>query len=235
MKISTKNSFLKLPFLFDSLKLQDDLSTCLAINWKQHFNQSDYSGDWSGIAMRSSSGNEIDILSHPGSEFKDTPLMEVCPYFRKILSLFECEKETIRLLRLAPGSNIKEHRDRGAGYQFGNFRVHIVIRTHPDVSFIVDGVEVSMKTGECWYADFDRPHSVTNNSNEERVHLIMDCIRNEWSDTLFAKAGYDFSLEKTQPDDETFKRMLAELERIDTATSREIILKMKNERNGNAI
>lgn len=235
MKTPGKNSFLKLPFHLDPSKLQRDLDACLALNWKQHFNQHDFSGDWSGIALRSASGNETDISSHPGSVFIDTPLLEGCPYFREIFSMMECEKETIRLLRLAPGSIIKEHRDRGAGYQFGSFRLHIVIRTHEDVSFKVDGGEVPMKSGECWYADFDRPHSVANNSDQDRVHLIMDCNRNEWSDELFAKAGYDFSLEKKGPDDETFNRMIAELERLDTETSRNLILKMKNERNSNAV
>jgi quercetin dioxygenase-like cupin family protein len=233
MNAPGKNSFLKLPFHPDPQKLQQDLDACLALNWKQHFNHDDYSGDWSGIALRSSSGNETDILSHPGAGFKDTPLLEACPYFRELLLQIECEKETVRLLRLAPGSVIKEHRDRGAGYQFGNFRLHIVIRTHENVSFIVDRGEVPMKTGECWYADFDRPHSVANNGDTDRVHLIIDCNRNEWSDKLFAEAGYDFSLEKKGPDDETFKRMIAELERMNTETARSMIVKMKSERNGN--
>ena len=232
MKIPGKNSFLKLPYELDTARLQHDLETCLSLSWKQHFNRNDYSGDWSGIALRSSSGNETDILSHPGSAFKDTALLDACPYFREIAAMLHCEKETIRLLRLAPGSEIKEHRDRGAGYQFGNFRLHIVICTHENVSFRVDGADVPMKNGECWYADFDRPHSVVNKSNQDRVHLVLDCIRNEWSDELFAKAGYDFSLEQVQPDDETFNRMIEELERMDTETSRSMILKMKNERNG---
>lgn len=231
MKITGKNSFLKLPFDFDPLKLQQDLEACLAISWKQHFNQDDYSGDWSGIALRSSSGNETDIFSHPGSSFKDTSLLGACPYFREIISTINCEKETIRLLRLAPGSHIKEHRDRGAGYQFGSFRLHIVIHTHEDVSFMVDGTGIPIKAGECWYADFDRPHSVVNKSNYDRVHLILDCVRNEWSDELFAKAGYDFNLEKTQPDEKTFNRMIGELERMNTETARNMILKLKTERN----
>lgn len=235
MKTPGKNSFLQLPFQFDIQKLQDDLDTCLKLNWKPHFNQRDFSGEWSGIALRSSSGNETDILSHPGSLYKDTPLLEACSYFQEIISMIQCEKETVRLLRLAPRSVINEHRDLGAGYQFGNFRLHIVIRTHADVSFVVDGGEVPMKNGECWYADFDRPHSVKNNSDQERIHLIMDCNRNEWSDELFAKAGYDFSLEKKKMDDTTFQRMVEELERLDTPTSRSMILKMKNERNASGI
>src|ERR1044072_4299800 len=99
MKIPGKNSFLKLPFQFDAFRLQRDLEACLALNWNPHFNQNDFSGDWSGIALRSSSGNETDIFSHPGSVFKDTPLLGACPYFCELLALFECEKETVRLLR----------------------------------------------------------------------------------------------------------------------------------------
>ena len=232
MHSSKKNSSLKLPFNFDSSRLQQDLEACLALNWKQHFNQNDFSGDWTGIALRSSSGNETDIFSHPGSVFKDTPLLDACPYFREIFSGFECEKETIRLLRLAPGSIIKQHRDRGAGYQFGVFRIHIVVRTHENVSFVVDGCALPMKNGECWYADFDCPHSVINHSQEDRIHLIMDCIRNEWSDELFAKAGYDFKQENLPVDEATHLRMIGELERMNTEASRKLrddLIKKRNE------
>jgi hypothetical protein len=232
MRVPGKNSFLKLPFNFDPLKLEQDLDICLKFKWQQHYNKDDFSGDWSAIALRSASGNESDILSHPDAGFRDTQLLKACPYFREIISMFACETETIRLLRLAPGSIIKKHRDRGTGYKFGKFRVHIVLCTHQGVSFIVDGWEVPMKSGECWYADFDCFHSVANNSNRDRVHLAIDCVRNDWSDGLLAQVGYDFNLDKTQPDEETFNRVVAELERMDTDTSRDMILKLKSERFG---
>jgi len=195
----------------------------------------DYSGDWNGIALRSVTGHPLDLNSCPNVAYQNTALLDACAYFQEIISMFDCEMETIRLLRLAPGSEIKPHRDRGTGYQFGNFRLHIVIQTHADVCFMVDGAKVPMQAGECWYADFDCTHSVVNQSNEDRIHLVLDGLRNPWSDQLFARSGYDFSLEKTIMDDATFHSMIAELERMNTDTSRSLILKMKSERNGHGV
>jgi hypothetical protein len=230
----SSNSFLKMPFALDGKQLQTDLEKCLELNWKDHFNPNDYSGDWKGIALRSASGNETDILSHPDSVYSDTQLLKSCPYFSEIIQQLKCDLETIRLLRLAPGSVINEHRDRGTGYSFGNFRLHIVIRTDSNVVFKVDGEILPMKEGECWYADFDKPHSVENKSGKDRIHLIIDCVRNDWSDKLFAEAGYDFTKENTGPDEATVSKMIEELERMDTETSRALIAQLKAGQNKNA-
>ncbi len=219
------NVNLRLPFLFDTTLLQRDLATCLAEEWKLHFNQHDYDGSWTGIALRSATGKAHDIHAHPvDNAYHDTPLLAHCPYFREVLGNFQCETETVRLLRLAPGSVIKEHRDRGLGYAYGVFRLHIPIRTHAAVSFRVGGEELPMKSGECWYADFDLPHSVTNESASERVHLVIDCLRNAWSDELFRGAGYDFAEEKRalEPDAETKRRIQEELLRMNTEMSRKM-------------
>lgn len=219
------NADLRLPFHFDTALLERDLASCLAQEWKLHFNQNDYDGSWTGIALRSATGKSHDIHAHPVDDaYHDTPLLAHCPYFREVLGEFQCETETVRLLRLAPGSVIKEHRDRGLGYAFGTFRIHIPIRTDAAVSFLVGGEEVPMKSGECWYADFDLPHSVTNESASERVHLVIDCKRNEWSDELFRRAGYDFEEEKRkqEPDAETKRRIREELLRMNTELSRKM-------------
>jgi hypothetical protein len=225
MKQTPVNGNLRLPFLFDTTLLGRDLSACLAEEWKQHFNQNDFAGTWNGIALRSVTGSAQDIYAHPvENAWHDTPLLARCPYFREVVDRFACEKETIRLLRLAPGSIIKEHRDRGLGYAFGVFRIHIPILTDTNVSFRVGGEELPMKSGECWYADFDLPHSVANESASERVHLVIDCIRNAWSDELFREAGYDFEAEKKklEPDPETKRRIQEELLRMNTETSRKL-------------
>lgn len=224
------NRFFQLPFRFDTAQLERDLGICLEMHWQEHFNRADYAGDWSGIALRSATGKMQDICAKPSEGYRDTPLLESCAYFKEMIGMFQCEKEAIRLLRLAPGSVVKEHRDRGAGYAYGTFRVHIPIRTDAAVSFVVDGCELPMKAGECWYADFDLPHSVSNHSPRDRVHLILDCRRNEWSDELFRKAGYDFAEEKRrlEPDAETKRRMLEELARMDTDAARRLIRQLKD-------
>ena len=42
-----------------------------------------------------------------------------------------------------------------------------------------------MKEGECWYCNFDIQHEVYNRGKETRVHLIIDCIVNDWLTNVF--------------------------------------------------
>lgn len=216
----------------DLEKLEADLRKCLGIQWKEHFNTADYSGSWTAIALRSQTGSATDINAFDtGAPFADTDLMGSSPYISSLLDTLLFEKETVRLLRLAPGSEIKEHRDRGLGYAYDAFRLHIPIVTDAAVAFIVGGFNLPMQKGECWYADFDRPHSVKNDSAQERIHLVIDGKRNEWTDALFAKAGYDFEIEKKQldPSVETKKQMIAQLRSMKTPAAEAIIARLEKE------
>jgi len=227
-----KNRFFQLPFLFDPLQLKNDLALCNTFNWINHFNQNDYSGNWKSISLRSATGSETDIYSHPDvTGFSNTPALKQCGYFQSVINLFECKKETVRLLSLAPGSAIKEHTDVQAGYEYDFFRIHIPVTTNEHVSFIVDGSEVPMKEGECWYANFHLPHSISNKGETDRVHLIIDCKRNEWSDSVFKQSGYDFEYEKKvlDYDLETKKRMIEELAHLKTPAADQLIEKLQKE------
>ncbi|MGZ4116413.1 MAG: aspartyl/asparaginyl beta-hydroxylase domain-containing protein [Bacteroidia bacterium] len=229
------NNSLLLPIKIDTKKLCEDLQTCLKAQWKEHFNTHDYSGSWTAISLRSQSGNAEDIHAHNSTlPFANTPLLEQCNYFKEIIDSFQCEKETVRLLRLQPGSVIKEHRDLGLAYRFGDFRIHIPILTEAAVTFLVGGKNIPMKKGECWYADFDQLHSVKNDSTSERIHLVIDGKRNEWTDDLFKKAKYDFEAEKRQLqpvyDEETLNNMIICLEKINTDTSRKMINDLLNQK-----
>jgi hypothetical protein len=235
MNIDTACHSLLLPFTFDVQLLLSDMRICSALTWRKHFNNSDYSGDWTSIALYSASGDAEDIHTFGGT-FQPTALLNQCSCFPEVISSFACDKESVRLLNLAAGSVIHEHRDRGLRYEEGTFRLHIPLQTNPDVDFIVGGQRMDMQAGECWYANFDLPHSVHNRSNENRVHLVIDCLRNEWSDALFGAAGYDFQREKEvlAPDQKTTLAMIAELERLNTDTSRAMIAELKKQINAGA-
>lgn len=232
MPRATSCHSLQLPFVFDSGLLLRDMNVCLEAKWKSHFNTRDYSGDWNSIALYSVSGNAEDIRTEGGT-FSPTPMLEACTYFREVIDHFQCEKEAVRLLRLAPESVIHEHRDRGLCYEQGIFRLHVPLQTNSEVDFVVGGVRMDMRAGECWYANFDLPHSVQNRGAVARVHLVIDCIRNAWTDELFGAQGYDFDEERKvlAPDDSTFAGMIAELERMNTDASRKLIENLKAQRN----
>lgn len=215
------SSFIRLPFLFDPAKLEADLKFCLSADWPGHFNTKDYSGKWSSISLRSISGSPTDIRSIPEGKYMDTFLMDSCPYFREILSAFKCETETVRLLNLGAGGIIHEHRDPGAGYHDGFLRIHIPVSTNEKTSMTVGGATVFMKAGECWYANFSDLHSVRNDGDTDRVHLVIDGLRNEWTDEMFGRAGYDFEAEKEKnkrPAEEVLK-IIEELRGMNTEVS----------------
>jgi quercetin dioxygenase-like cupin family protein len=228
------NDSLQIPLTINVQKLNADLQICLQTQWKEHFNDQDYMGSWTGIALRSQSGNTADIFANNSDlPFIDTPLLFSCTYFQELLNQLLFEKETVRLLRLQPGSIVKEHRDNGLAYRFDCFRLHIPIVTAANVAFKVGGNTIPLKEGECWYADFDLPHSVINDSEQERIHLVIDGKRNTWTDELFAKAGYDFEEEKRKNDYsiETKLRMIEQLRFMNTTTSEGMIKKLEAEIN----
>lgn len=216
---------LKLILQFDHAKLAEDLQVALREEWGQHYNTRDYSGTWNSIALYSATGKTTDIFALPSDVFKETPLLQQCPYYKMLLDAMHFEKEAVRLLRLAPGSEVHTHRDRGLAYRYDCFRLHIPVITDAEVEFIVAGENILMQPGECWYADFDQPHAVYNKSTKERVHLVIDGKRNAWTDELFAKSGYDLDAEKKQPqfDPETEKRIREELERMGGAAAQNLL------------
>jgi mannose-6-phosphate isomerase-like protein (cupin superfamily) len=59
-------------------------------------------------------------------------------------------------------------------------RLHIPVVTNPEVEFVLNGVRVEMKEGECWYHNFNLPHRVANRGTVDRVHLVLDCVLNDW-------------------------------------------------------
>ena len=116
----------------------------------------------------------------------------------------------MRLLSLSPNSYIKEHTDSDGGYEDGFFRIHIPIQTNDKVIFTVNKKPLPMREGECWYANFNKPHFVSNQGETDRIHLVIDCLRNYWSDQLFATFGYDFEEEKKSKYDQQTKLMMIE-------------------------
>lgn len=215
----------KLPISFSIDKLQKELAICENYLWTPHFNTNRYEGNWTSVSLRSQSGLVNDITSFANTEHKNTNLLDRCDYFKEIMDWFQCEKEAIRLLRLGPGSEIKEHVDNDTSYEDGFFRIHIPIITNEEVFFYVDKKRVPMKMGECWYANFQLPHSVENKSTEPRIHLTLDCIRNDWSDKLFEEMGFDlhFSPETTSYSDGVKQQIIDELSRNPSEVNAKII------------
>jgi hypothetical protein len=188
-RISIVTPYLRLPLTVDLPGLLQDLSFCLGNTWQAHFNQRDYVGGWDSIALRSQDGQPTTVFAHPDSTHRNTALLSECPHFQALLDSIPCEKESVRLLRQAAAGEIKTHRDIGLHYSDGVFRLHIPLVTNDFVDFVVAGHRLPMLPGECWFGDFSQPHSVHNRGTTDRIHLVIDCIRNAWTDRWFEEAG----------------------------------------------
>lgn len=218
---------IKFPIVFDVQKLKSDLDKIIDAKWVDHYNVNDYSGKWTSIALLSTTGKSDAIFatSQGTEKLMPTDILESCFYFKEILDGFLFEKTAVRLLQLAAGAEVKPHSDNCLGYEDGSFRLHVPIITNTGVEFILDGNRLIMNEGECWYIDANFIHSVANKGNQDRIHLVIDGIRNDWTDALFYKEAdpEQFIKLPKQISEEEKRLMIAELERMNTPASNDIL------------
>ncbi len=156
--------------------------------WQNHFNADYHDGGWQGASLRAVGGDAARLYIDPESQTSivDTPLMARCPAIAAALAQFSCPLRAVRLLRLLPGSVIREHRDYDLRFEDGAARLHIPLTTNPAVEFYVDQQRVIMAAGECWYLNLSLPHRVANRGDTARVHLVIDCEAGDWLRDLIA-------------------------------------------------
>ena len=163
--------------------------------------------DWTAISLYGYGPNPTDILK-PGvlkssvqidEKLQWTSLMEatnIRPVF-KILKNLPCDFERVRFMKLEAGKIIGKHSDKidkDLGFDDGEIvRIHIPIRTNEDVIFTLYesprdkiGNEYKLKTGHYYYTDVTKPHAVRNESEVDRIHLVVDCYSNDTLRTLIA-------------------------------------------------
>lgn len=83
------------------------------------------------------------------------------------------------IVKLLPDSDIIPHSDE-SNYLGAVRRHHIPLKTNKDVLFHIEDESINMKVGECWEINNSRVHHVTNNSDEDRIHLIIDILPQQY-------------------------------------------------------
>jgi hypothetical protein len=182
-----------LPLAFDPERLAAGMANFSQTAWVEHFVKQNYDGDWDVIALRGPAGARHPvqmIYSDPTcAEFADTPALAGLPYFQEVLAAFACPLHAVRLMRLSPGSVIKEHHDHDLSFEQGTVRIHIPVLTNEEVDFRLNGVRCVMPAGSTWYLRLSDPHSVANRGTADRVHLVIDAVVNGWVEALFRRAN----------------------------------------------
>ena len=89
-----------------------------------------------------------------------------------------------------------------------------------------------MQPGECWYTNVNYVHSVSNGGSTDRIHLVIDGRRNEWSDRLFfSLAPKESFLQKKEQAFEpaTIRLMIEELRRQDGEGAKALIKELEQQ------
>jgi len=78
-------------------------------------------------------------------------------------------------INLPAGKKVLPHVDQGY-YLNSVHRCHIPIHTHENISFTLGGETIHMKEGMGYEINNSRTHSVDNDSNVDRIHLLIDIM-----------------------------------------------------------
>lgn len=180
---------------YDVERLMKDLEVVVG---SMQWTNKDSSGDWGSVTLKSISGGDQSFLKKTDlgtgnkNKYRYTEAIRLCPYIKQILDAIPTDVYLVRLLRLAPRSRIKFHTDKDIFEQRGKIiRCHIPIKTNNAVMFqlgyplaspapgyyIWDASvlhEKHLSAGGLWYTNVNALHGVLNNSDEERVHLVVD-------------------------------------------------------------
>jgi hypothetical protein len=182
------------PIRFDVERMRADLARLTSgEGWLEHYDGG-LSTDFRAILLKSkngeTSGPQSQLPSWDFADFKRTIYVDRLPYFRELMDRLLCPQGRMRILRLAPGCVIGEHRDVGAEVgcvAFRQVRLHVPIITNDRVTFFVGGEKIKMQAGHLYYVNFSKRHYVRNDGTEARIHLVMDLKVNDWLGQLFPK------------------------------------------------
>lgn len=79
----------------------------------------------------------------------------------------------VMINRIKPGGVIYPHRDTPVHAEYWS-RHHICLQASPGVVFRCEDEKVFMQAGETWYFDNALEHEVINNSDNDRISMVVD-------------------------------------------------------------
>lgn len=151
-------------------------------------------GGWNSIPLRSAGGiTGVSGSSASGTQkssdssiFQDTELMQFAPYISSLVRKVAFDDDDnanaagvlkVRLMQLEAHRVIAEHVDMFDGeHAKAVKRFHIPIITNPKISFFVNRQKYYLEPGQLYHIDVSQVHSVENNSDVNRVHLVFDVL-----------------------------------------------------------
>lgn len=158
--------------------------------WDAHKWRTTYAGtphaDVSDIWLRFADVSATSDTSNLAPVIQDTkpvwyPAYQELPQIRPILfdlmrRLEAYELGRVLITKLKPGGRILRHSDAVGAYtdQKDGSRYHVVLQGLPGSLFHAGDETVCMRSGEVWWFNHLAEHAVENNSQDDRIHLLID-------------------------------------------------------------
>jgi uncharacterized protein (TIGR03032 family) len=125
----------------------------------------------------------VPLVARQGDPFDDavagpmapTPHLDLLPYAAKVMASLGSVIGRTRLMRIEEEGSLDDHVDTNY-YWRDHLRVHVPVRTTPDVEFLCNGRSQHMAAGEVWVFDTWKRHGVRNPARTKRIHLVIDTV-----------------------------------------------------------
>lgn len=130
----------------------------------------DFEFNWNpGLPIRSVKANTLGEKSE----------LELLGIYKLLESYADGIVVNAEIISMNPKSRIRMHKDRGNSLYVVR-RFHIPIKTNQQVFFTVDGKKYNLAEGNAYELNNAKYHSVRNDSDEIRIHLIVDVMPSEY-------------------------------------------------------
>lgn len=142
----------------------------------------DFSKDKSGRKMEKYKQNMLPGYDqHESIDYPPFKLLtEARPIVYALMHTVQGERlGRVMINKISPGGRIFPHADTPVHADYYT-RFHVVLQSQPGVVFRCGDItggdfeQVYMATGEVWWFNNKLEHEVINNSNDDRIHMVID-------------------------------------------------------------
>jgi len=165
--------FVQLPVQFDAARLLAEIEALGPDRWIDHPQK--FPGNFALPLIAVNGDPTSDAIAGP---MRPTPALAECPYLMQVLHRLGAVWGRTRLMKLSGHAEVTRHTDLSY-YWRERVRVHVPIRTKPNVRFFCGDADVNMAAGECWIFNTWLSHRVVNGDDDERIHLVADSVGSE--------------------------------------------------------
>lgn len=148
------------------------------------------SGGWYTAMLYNPVGREENIEICDGKAIP-TEIMKNMPFTKSFIERLGLDFFAIRIAKSSPDAFLWEHKDYIELGEDEKLRLHLPLITNSNARMQFPEYSVHMEKGVIWKLNPTVSHAISNEGQEERTHLILDCYINDTLQGLIKKEYLD--------------------------------------------